>query len=78
MTIGNTQNYLKYNRLLISFENPEVKNQPIGVGTFAKQTIHSKTKNAKELPPLRPKNEFQNIFFNISKKYKTQHTADTQ
>ena len=35
MTAKMTHNYLNYNDLFISLENPEVKSQPTGVSTFA-------------------------------------------
>jgi len=38
MTTKTTHNYLFYNGLFISLENPEVKSQPTGVSTFAIRT----------------------------------------
>ena len=57
-----SHNYLLYNDLFISLENPEIKSLITGVSTFAirtnQRTYQSrKFLGAKELPPQLPKRE---------------------
>ena len=75
MTAKTTHNYLNSNVLFISLENPEVKSQPTVVSTFAIRTSQRTAQSrflsgAKELPPHRPKREFQFFFSNALKNIK--------
>ncbi|CAN1494704.1 hypothetical protein MCERE19_00307 [Spirosomataceae bacterium] len=52
MTTKITHNYLYYNDLFISLENPKVKSQPTGVSTFAIRTSQSTDQKSKRASTL--------------------------
>ena len=69
MVAKTAHNYLKFNNLFISLENPLMKSQPTGVSTFAIRTSQrTDQKLQKSFHLTDPKKEFQNIFSNASKK----------
>ena len=77
MTTKTTHNYLFYNGLFISLENPEVKSQPTGVSTFAIRTSQrTDQKLQKSLLLTDPKKNFK-IFFPTLQKNKKRNAQPT-